>query len=176
MIDADHIHEKFPELEWSKPRLWRYETGQVPIHPNDVDVMCRVYGATADLTETLKTLARETKAKGWWHAYSEIPEWFQLFLGMEAAAHRIRQYEAEVVPGLLQSLPYARGILGQSVTTPAEEQIEQQSRVRMQRQHILTRSASAPPVLGDRLGAAGGLGAALMIVALVLEAIGWGER
>jgi hypothetical protein len=21
-------------LEWSKPRLWRYETGQVPIHPN----------------------------------------------------------------------------------------------------------------------------------------------
>ncbi|MBU2667376.1 helix-turn-helix domain-containing protein [Actinoplanes bogorensis] len=134
-------------LEWSKPRLWRYETGQVPIHPNDVDVMCRIYGADAELTESLKALSRETRSRGWWHAYSEIPEWFQLFLGMEAAAHRVRQYEAEIIPGLLQSLPYARAILGQSVTTPTGDQIEQQSRVRMQRQRILTRSAPRSPML-----------------------------
>ena len=119
----------------------------MPIHPNDVEAMCRTYGAPADVIEALKALARETKAKGWWHAYSEIPEWFQLFLGMEAAAHQVRQYEAEVIPGLLQSLPYARAILGQSVTTPTAEQIDQQSRVRMQRQHILTRPLPAPPML-----------------------------
>ncbi|MEU4243388.1 helix-turn-helix transcriptional regulator [Actinoplanes sp. NPDC026619] len=135
------VAQAIAALEWSKPRLWRYETGQVPVHPNDVDAMCRLYGASPDVVEALKSLARETKSKGWWHAYSEIPEWFQLFLGMEAVANRIRQYEAEVVPGLLQSLPYARAILGQSVTQPTDDQLEKQSRVRMQRQHILTRTS-----------------------------------
>ncbi|MDI5938955.1 helix-turn-helix transcriptional regulator, partial [Micromonospora sp. DH15] len=36
------------ELEWSAPRIWRYETGQVSMHPNDVEAMCRVYGASRE--------------------------------------------------------------------------------------------------------------------------------
>lgn len=141
------VPQAIAALEWSKPRLWRYETGQVPIHPNDVDAMCRVYGAPPDVTEALKELARQSKAKGWWHAYSEIPDWFELFLGMEAVAAQIRQYEAEVIPGLLQTPAYARAIIGQSITPPTTEQIERQSTVRMQRQRILTRTQPAAPAL-----------------------------
>lgn len=135
-------------LEWSKPRLWRYETGQVPIHPNDVDTMCRVYGADSNVTEALKELARQSKAKGWFHDYADIPEWFQLFLGMESAASRLRQYEAEVIPGLLQSPGYARAIIGRGPVKglPADS-VERRSEMRMQRQRILTRKDPKAPQL-----------------------------
>jgi len=110
--------------------------------------MCRLYGASPELTEALKFLARETKAKGWWHAYSEIPEWFELFLGMEASASRLRQYEAEVIPGLVQSPAYAKAIIGRGlVNEPTPEIVERRTAVRLQRQQILTRRAPKAPNL-----------------------------
>ena len=39
--------------------------------------------------ETMRALARETKAHGWWHSYGEaIKDWFKLYVGLEAAATR----------------------------------------------------------------------------------------
>ena len=136
-------------LEWSKPRLWRYETGQVPIHPNDVKTMCELYGVDTDLTEALKSLARETKAKGWWHDYFEIPEWFELFLGMEAAASHLRRYEAEVIPGLVQSRKYASAIIGMGFVgeSPTREAVENEVSLRMRRQHLLVRKDPKAPQL-----------------------------
>jgi hypothetical protein len=49
-------------------------------------------------------LAKETKAKGWWHAYGDvIPENFDMYLGLEEAAAQLAWYEPELVPGLLQT-------------------------------------------------------------------------
>lgn len=142
------VAQTITTLEWSKPRLWRYETGQVPIHPNDVHAMCRVYGADPGVTEALKELARQSKAKGWWHAYSDIPEWFQLFLGMESAASRLRRYEAEIVPGLLQSRPYAEAVIRRGpIQGLPPEVIAQRADVRLQRQQILTRREPKAPQL-----------------------------
>ena len=96
-------------LEWSAPRIWRYETGQVPMHPNDVEAMCRLYGAPPETLETLRGLARETKSRGWWHSYGEaVNDWFKLYIGLEAAAVRLRKYEANVIPGLLQTVEYVQ--------------------------------------------------------------------
>jgi transcriptional regulator with XRE-family HTH domain len=140
-------------LEWSKPRIWRYETGQVPMQPTDVEAMCRLYGADQNMIDALKALARETKAKGWWHAYSVLPEWFELFLGMEQAASRHRQYEAEVIPGLLQSPAYARAII-QKVTDASPEIVDQRAAVRMQRQKLLIRQDPRAPILDVMLSEA----------------------
>ena len=49
-------------------------------------------------------LAREAARPGWWHQYGEIlPGWFEFYIGLEAAASRIRTYEMQFVPGLLQT-------------------------------------------------------------------------
>lgn len=33
------------------------------------------------------TLAKETKARGWWHAYGDVvPAWFNVLVGLEEAA------------------------------------------------------------------------------------------
>jgi hypothetical protein len=40
----------------------------------------------------LLTLAREARTRGWWQSYSSdaIPEWFQVYLGLESEAATIR--------------------------------------------------------------------------------------
>jgi len=135
-------------LEWSKPRIWRYETGQVPMQPTDVEAMCRLYGADQALTDALKALARETRSKGWWHAYSDLPEWFELFLGMEQAASRLRQYEAELIPGLVQSPEYTKALIrGLAREELPQEVVDGRASVRLKRQRMLTRQEPKAPNL-----------------------------
>src|SRR5258708_901857 len=74
-------------LEWSEAKLWRIETGQTSLRSLDVEAMCRLYGADPQMTEALMGLAKETKARGWWHSYGDaIPETFDLYIGLEEAA------------------------------------------------------------------------------------------
>ena len=77
-------------LEWSTPKIWRIETGATSMRSLDAEAMCRVYGASPEMTEALMGLAKETKGRGWWHSYGDaIPEWFELYVGLEAAAVRL---------------------------------------------------------------------------------------
>ncbi|TDC74252.1 helix-turn-helix domain-containing protein [Streptomyces hainanensis] len=132
-------------LEWSEPKLWRIETGQVSMRSLDVRNMCEIYGAPAELTEALMGLAKETKSRGWWHAYGDVlPEWFDLFVGLEEAASDLAWYENELVPGLLQTERYAAEITRIHVPDLSEEQVDQRVRLRADRQRILHRPAGAP--------------------------------
>ena len=81
------------KLEWSETKVWRIETGQTSLRSHDVELMCRIYAAPPDLTEALMGLAKETKAKGWWHAYGDvIPEGFDVYIGLEEAASQLSAY------------------------------------------------------------------------------------
>lgn len=136
------------ELEWSAPRIWRYETGQVSMHPNDVEAMCRVYGSPPETIETMRALARETKAHGWWHSYGEaIKDWFKLYVGLEAAATRIRKYEADLIPGLLQTVEYMTELITTDQPQMGESERQAKVDVRLQRQRLLARAVPRAPRL-----------------------------
>lgn len=127
-------------LEWSEAKMWRIETGQVSMRTLDVEAMCRVYGVAPDLTEALKGLASETKARGWWHAYDDvIPDWFDIFVALEGAAREMRIYESVLVPGLCQTSAYARVVLAANDTPVTPDELERRVLVRMQRQSLVTR-------------------------------------
>jgi transcriptional regulator with XRE-family HTH domain len=133
------------ELERSEPTLWRMESGQVAVRALDVEQMCRLYGATDDMTKALMALARETKAKGWWQTYGDVvPEWFDLFVGLEAAANRMAEYEHSVVPGLFQSEGYARTLITADHTDESDAEIDRRVQLRMGRQAILRRPIDPP--------------------------------
>jgi transcriptional regulator with XRE-family HTH domain len=135
------------ELERSEPTLWRMEAGQVAVRALDVEQMCRLYGAKEDMTKALMALARETKAKGWWQGYGDVvPEWFDLYVGLEAAANRIGWYESELVPGLFQTPDYARVLISADHSGAEDEEIDRWVQLRMGRQAILRRPID-PPVL-----------------------------
>jgi transcriptional regulator with XRE-family HTH domain len=135
------------ELERSEPTLWRVETGQVSVRSLDVEQMCRLYGASADMTKALMALAKETKARGWWQAYGDVvPEWFDLYVGLEAAANRISWYESELVPGLLQTPEYARALIQLDHHGAEDNEVDRWVQLRMGRQAILRRPID-PPLL-----------------------------
>lgn len=133
------------ELEWSEAKMWRIETGQTALRSLDVEAICKVYGVPEDVTEGLKGLAKETKAKGWWHAYGDvIPEWLEVYVGLEEAASRLSGYESDLVPGLLQAENYARTLIRADNPGIDDNEIERRVQLRLARQALLTRPAAAP--------------------------------
>lgn len=135
-------------LEWSTPRLWRVEKGSVPMRALDVKNMCQLYGAPADISEALMGLARETKARGWWQSYGDaVPTWFELYVGLEAAASRLRQYEPELIPGLLQTKAYANETFRVARPDITDEELDRSVAVRLERQGLLTRTVPPAPEL-----------------------------
>jgi transcriptional regulator with XRE-family HTH domain len=123
------------ELEFSRARMYRIENGEVPVRKHDVIAMCTVYQASAEMTEVLIGLAQESKAKGWWHAYGDaVPPWFELYVGMEQAADRLRSFAPSIIPGLLQTREYAEAVFRDRTDAEA---VENAVAVRLERQSLL---------------------------------------
>jgi len=137
------------QLGLSRAKLFKMEAGKHPVRPQDVAVLCRHYGAPPEEADTLTALALATQGDSWWHRYGEdaVPEWFSLYLDVEPAAATIRTYEAELIPGLLQTPRYAHEVYRARNPDDAPGEIDQRVKLRMERQAILTRSDPAPPRL-----------------------------
>ncbi|MEV6368161.1 helix-turn-helix transcriptional regulator [Micromonospora musae] len=132
-------------LHCSRQKMWRIETGLGPVRALDVRAMCELYGATPELSGALTALANETKAKGWWHSYGDaIPDWFELYVGLESAAARLREYDDTLIPGLLQTRGYACGVY-QHRAEVTEDERERLVQVRLQRQALLQRRLPPAP-------------------------------
>lgn len=132
-------------LEWSETKIWRIETGQTSLRSFDVEVMCRVYRVESDMTAALMGLAKETKARGWWQAYGDaVPEWFDLYVGLEAAASRLFFYGQELVPGLFQTAEYARTVIAADHPEESDEEVSRRVSLRMARQALVRRTIDPP--------------------------------
>lgn len=130
-------------LDWSGSKVNRMETGSGRVQPSDIDALCRFYGTSDELREFLKSLARQAKVRGWWQVHGTgVPEWFNIYIGLEQDASTFRQYQCEVVPGLMQTESYASELHRAGGHMPAED-TERAVRVRMERQALL-RQPDAP--------------------------------
>ncbi len=135
------------ELEFSRARMYRIENGEVPVRKHDVIAMCSFYQADPRMTELLIGLAQESKTKGWWHAYGDVvPAWFELYVGMEQAANRLRSFAPAVIPGLLQTREYAEWMFRRWIRDDAAA-VANAVAVRMERQSLLSRSCPPAPSL-----------------------------
>ncbi|KUL38300.1 helix-turn-helix domain-containing protein [Streptomyces regalis] len=127
-------------LDWSGSKVNRMETGSGRVQPSDIDALCRFYGTSDELREFLKSLARQAKTRGWWQEHGAgVPEWFNIYIGLEQDASTIRQYQCELIPGLMQIDVYARELHTTGAHMSSED-IDRAVRVRMERQAMLTRS------------------------------------
>ncbi|WP_406079663.1 helix-turn-helix domain-containing protein [Micromonospora sp. NBC_00858] len=134
-------------LEYSRQKIWRIECGTGSVRVLDVKAMCDLYGVSPDMTEAMRGLAVETKSKGWWHAYGDaVPSWFELYVGLESAASRLREYGETLIPGLLQARNYALALYQAGSRISAEDR-ERAVAVRLQRQALLRRRLPQPPRL-----------------------------
>ncbi len=121
---------------FSVTKLSRLETGRVGATSRDIRDLCIVYGITdTDERERLMALAREGKQRAWWQRF-DLP--YAPYVGLEAEATSISQYDTDLVPGLLQVEAYARAIF-ESGDPPLEPTaIAQRIEARIRRQALLT--------------------------------------
>jgi transcriptional regulator with XRE-family HTH domain len=132
-------------LECSASKISRVETGRVSVSPRDVRDMLALYGVDPQQLDSLVQLARESRQKGWWHAYSDTMQpRFATYIGLEDAAAEIRTYEVNLIPGLLQTEDYARTVINAGNLTGTLEDVERRVALRMARQPMLL-SGSNPP-------------------------------
>jgi transcriptional regulator with XRE-family HTH domain len=133
-------------LECSASKISRVETGRVSVSPRDVRDMLELYGVPEQQRDSLVQLSRDSRQKGWWHAYSDtIQPQFATYVGLESAASEIRVYEVNIIPGLLQTEDYARTMIRSATMNGSHDDIERTVALRMARQPALTRDD--PPML-----------------------------
>ncbi len=127
------------QMGWSVAKVYRIEGDKVRVLARDVARLLKLYGITGGQADAVLELARMARVKDWWQQYSgAIPEWFQFYVGLEAAASAMQEYNAELVTGLLQTEAYARAVMTAAMRADRDEEMERQIAVRLERQKRLT--------------------------------------
>ncbi|MEV6949244.1 helix-turn-helix transcriptional regulator [Streptomyces sp. NPDC051172] len=129
----------------SKATVSRYERAKGNVRWNQVDQLCRVYGAPDVEREALVELAKNSKAtEAWWVPFAgKLTDQMRMLLGLENEASSISHHTVGVVPGLLQTMEYAQAIQATPEKALPGEELQEYLAMRMQRQRILDRPA--PP-------------------------------
>lgn len=123
---------------FSATKLSRLETGRVGASPRDIRDLCLVYGITDGAErDRLMALAREGKQRAWWQQF-DLP--YASYVGLEAEAASISDYNSDIVPGLLQVEGYSRALFESAADPPLDHAaIKQRTDARIRRQVLLTR-------------------------------------
>jgi transcriptional regulator with XRE-family HTH domain len=117
----------------------RWETGDRGVRPTDLRLLLDIYNVTGEEREALLTLCRQARERGWWHTYGDaVPNWFQVYLGLETEATSVHVYESELVHGLMQTADYHRAFMETAPVTASDEEDERIVAVRQARQERLT--------------------------------------
>jgi transcriptional regulator with XRE-family HTH domain len=128
------------QLEWSTSTIFRIETGRSRPQPGNVKVLLDLYGVSEPERDGLIQLTRDARRPGWWHSFRDVlPNPYEVYIGFEAGAASIRNFEPVVVPGLLQTEEYARQMSRGGPRELDRDEIERRVQVRVERQRILVR-------------------------------------
>ncbi|MGM1061635.1 helix-turn-helix domain-containing protein [Saccharothrix sp. Mg75] len=124
------------ELDWSPSKVVRMENGQVGVSVTDLRALLQLYGVTDEqVVGELVDLAKAKGRRAWWDEYRDhLGPTMVTLLGLEGASSLVRQFEALVVPGVLQTEAYARTVL--SLYHPPER-VAPLTAVRLERQKML---------------------------------------
>lgn len=126
---------------WSPTKVSRAESGRESIPPTEVERLLDYYGVPEPLRGRLLELAEDATGRGWWDDYSDAvsPQLLE-FIGLEAEAVSSLQWQADVVPGLMQTEDYIRQLHAAYqtvVTTTPPSVYDRFTRARMLRQQRL---------------------------------------
>ncbi|MCW2929089.1 MAG: Transcriptional regulator [Actinomycetia bacterium] len=135
------------EIRASRSKISRLENGRVKLKSRDMTDLLTLYGVTDEgLRSKFLALVTQSNTPDWWAKYGDIlPDWFETYLGFEAAAATIRSFEVQFVHGLFQTEDYARSVARARRTTMDADEIERRVAVRLKRQALLSRPN--PPVI-----------------------------
>jgi transcriptional regulator with XRE-family HTH domain len=122
--------------QWSASTMSRIETGKRHISPEDVATLATIYQLPIAQREELVEDARAGDSAGWWdRPLPGVPMEMGALASYEADAHRLTDWSATLVPGLLQTYEYAVALLLSGGIDPRDVELRWMARLR--RQQIL---------------------------------------
>ncbi|PRX07463.1 UNVERIFIED_ORG: hypothetical protein CLV66_10140 [Actinomadura viridilutea] len=104
--------------------------------------MLTLYGITSPERDALLTLTREAERRGWWTNYADV--FTGSYVALEDEASLIREWEPQIVPGLLQTQDYAREVIRAGRPHVDEHELRRRVMARMARQTLLRREPEPP--------------------------------
>ncbi|WP_039831405.1 helix-turn-helix domain-containing protein [Nocardiopsis valliformis] len=102
-----------------------------------LDALARLYNMDEESWRSLHQLAKDAGERGWWSKYKDVFSTNGL-PSFEVEASCIRTYQAQVLPGLLQTADYTRAVFT-GTGAFQEEQVQRHVAGRLKRQEILER-------------------------------------
>ena len=136
------VEQAADQLMFSMSKLSRMETGHGAPSRRDIRDLCALYEVTDEAErKRMMNLAVEGRQAGWWQSY-DLNQ-FADYVGLEADAVSVKNYQSILIPGLLQTPDYARAVNEAVIPQPAPETLEEQTEVRLRRQDRLTQD---PPL------------------------------
>jgi transcriptional regulator with XRE-family HTH domain len=135
------VEQAADRLLFSMSKLSRIETGHGVATRRDVRDLCDLYGVTGEAErDHMMQLAAEGKQQAWWQSY-ELS--YATYVGLEAEAVAIGDFQSSVVPGLLQIADYARAGHEAAMPRLSPDRIDMQIKAKLTRQGLLMRAS--PP-------------------------------
>ncbi len=129
-MTAEQVAER---LLVSQSKISRLENGRRSISQRDVRDLCGVYEVEDHrIVDSLMQMAKDSRQQGWWHSFGDIP--YSVYIGLETDAASLRAYDPQVVPGLLQTRPYAEALIRGAIPEISPADAEKRVQVRMRRQ------------------------------------------
>ncbi|WP_326819403.1 helix-turn-helix domain-containing protein [Streptosporangium sp. NBC_01756] len=136
-MTGDEVSDR---LGWSTAKISRIENAKTLVGQVDVEALVELYGVDGALRGVLAALRDDAAQKGWWERYrNSIPDEYITLIGMEAEATVVRNWEPQVVPGLLQTEEYVRSVVqaNQHASQVPPSWLQDLVKIRMTRQRTL---------------------------------------
>jgi transcriptional regulator with XRE-family HTH domain len=142
------ISDVAEKLGWQGSKISRIETRQLGVTAPDLRKLLDAYEVEDEAyRRTLAEMGRRANERGWWQSYPRhvVPSEYGDLITVEAEAATIRSYQPEAVPGLLQTVGYARAVIRAGRKSDTAAEIDRRVEVRLERQHVLKRTDPPPP-------------------------------
>lgn len=129
------LDEVAQQLHCSRGKVSNVENGNSLVTPGYVRDALALYGADETTSARCLQLIADARKTAWWRPYSKV---LGVFVAYETEARIVRYWQAQMVPGLLQTMDYARAVIGADRPWEGADLVQLRARARIARQWVLT--------------------------------------
>jgi hypothetical protein len=127
----------------SRFKVRNVEKAKVQVKAPYLRALLNLYGVLEAAQGTaLLELARHAWRRGWWTDFADV--FAGSFVALEDQAARIRSWQPQLFPGLLQVEGYARTVIRAGLGDVSTAEVDRRWQARWNRQALLTREDHAP--------------------------------
>ncbi|WP_330183523.1 helix-turn-helix domain-containing protein [Nocardia sp. NBC_01503] len=139
-LDLKDVAEEMG-IRWSISKLGRIERGETgSVSEPEIKRLAEILEIDDAATAHLIELAGLAAAKSWWYSERDIISGgFRMYVDLESSAKELTMYHNNIVPGLLQTVEYAKVLDRLYFPNESEAELDRRLKLKLERQKAVTR-------------------------------------